>query len=139
MDIKDCNRTKGGHPWRFYADDGGGRFPIHGAWQDIHGSTWHPGRWAINGQYSVDNNSHLNLDLTDWRDQIPWGHIVDEVIFVAREDGFWRGYFKEPAYCGRYWSYPELSYSLQGVKGMPNGPTEDREAIARRPDTARTG
>jgi hypothetical protein len=31
MKIENCIETKGGHPYRFYAKDGSGMYPIHGA------------------------------------------------------------------------------------------------------------
>ncbi len=123
MDIKNCTRTKGGSPWRFYADGAGGAYPVHGAycWQD----NWYAGGWTPSGKFHYSNhiNSEYDLDLTDWRNQIPWDLLVNEIIVVEKTNmGTWWGFSDKR----------EDTYNLACIK-MPAGPIGE-QAIARRPE-----
>ncbi len=123
MKIKDCTETKGGHPWRFYADGAGGAYPVHGAyyWQ----GNWYAGEWTPSGKFHYSNhiNSEYDLDLRDWRDQIPWDRLIDEIIVVEKTNmGTWWGFSDKR----------EDVYNLACIK-MPNGPVGE-QAIARRPE-----
>ena len=53
---KSCNGSK----VRIYSNDGGGRYPIHGA--EIANSVWHSNAWDKEG---VDNTKKFNLDLSN--------------------------------------------------------------------------
>ncbi len=137
MNIKDCTKTVGGHPWRFYADGAGGAYPVHGAycWQD----NWYAGEWTPSGKFHYSNhiNSEYDLDLRDWRDQIPWECIRDEVEWVAWDNpSGWRGFNSEPrlSHCPDVWMRGAgVSWELNGIK-MPQPPADWREAIAWRPE-----
>ncbi len=134
MDIKDCTKTVGGHPWRFYADDGGKHYPIHGAWH-CPCNCWIPGEWNHLGEKRGmdDNGKSLDLDLTDWRDQIPWECIRDEVEWVTWSKDIWMGFTCKPRRDPAIWAFVDgRCFDLSGHK-MPQPPSDWREAIARRP------
>ncbi len=145
MDIKNCTHTRGGRPWRFYADDGGGPRPIHGAYyKEKHG--WVADTWNRRGEkyqnYRIVNE--LDLDLTDWRDQIPWDQLIDEVIYVTWDPlKEWIAWLESPIKGKSGWirvpsSSSGSGYGL-GIIKMPQPPTDWRQAIARRPDQIHTG
>ena len=57
--------TRGGSKVRIYAQDGGGKYPIHGA--IFEGGRWKQGMWKANGRFTVheaDNPDDLILDLS---------------------------------------------------------------------------
>ncbi len=132
MNIKDITRTKGGHPWRFYADGGAGYFPIHGA---IFINGWQVTEHTKEGKHPRDEN--FDLDLTDWRDQIPWDRLVDEIVVVTWDSyhGL-RGYDHEPKCCSKtcLWFSSKGKFWLLTCIKMPHSPDNWRQAIARRPE-----
>jgi len=139
IDVKDATQTKGGTPVRIYATDGGGHYPVHGAiWKGSEG--WVLSAWAKSGSDSSDSlfGSPKDLDLTDWRDHIPWHCLRDEIEWVARDlDGDWYGYNQRPRQRYSAWWFEDLGYwRIHGVK-MPDGPSCWWEAIAQRPEERR--
>jgi len=139
IDVKDATQTKGGTPVRVYATDGGGHYPVHGAiWKGSEG--WVLSAWAKNGSDSSDSlfGGPKDLDLTDWRDHIPWHCLRDEIEWVARDmDGNWYGYNQRPRQRYSAWGVEGMGYwKLHGVK-MPDGPVDWQEAIAQRPDSGK--
>ncbi len=140
MNIKDCTKTVGGYPYRFYADDGGGPRPIHGAYyKEKYG--WVADTWNRRGEkyqnYGMAHELDLDLDLRDWKDKIPWDRLADEIVVVTWDSyrGF-RGYSHEPKRCFKSCFWLCLTggvWSLDCVK-MPQPPDSWKEAIARRPE-----
>ena len=136
MNIKDCTRTKGGHEvviWEVIDGIAFGRFN----WKD----TVQIAKWfAQNGHcfwLSIDQTlrTEFDLDLTDWRDQIPWDRLIDEIEWVARDKmAGWYGYKTKPEAIHSVWVSNQTCSRLEAVKGMPPGPANWREAIARRPE-----
>ena len=135
MNIKDCTRTKGGHKVRIYADDAGGTYPVHGAIYNPEEKIWGRFEWTSDGYaYAGKGDSLYNLDLTDWRDEIPWDSLIDEIEWVARDEtAGWYGYKTKPEAMYSTWTANERCYGLGAIKVMPPGPADWREAIARRP------
>jgi len=140
MRPEEATQTRDGTPVRIYATDGKGRYPIHGAMLLPDG--WELATWAEEGRYVRSSVSHHDLDLTDWRDEIPWDYLVPEIKYVARDkDGGWCGYEMRPGKDDVGWYVSKFSYNegyrqiypLDGVK-MPNGPADYEQAIAKRPD-----
>ena len=129
-----ATQTIGGKPVRIYAIDGEGPYPIHGAVLSPCGwkiSTWTADGRSIEGFHS---GKDFDLDLTDWRDKIPWDCLVPEIKYVARnEDGEWCGYRSRPIRYHGGWSDAEAMYDLEAIK-MPNGPADYEQAIAKRPE-----
>jgi hypothetical protein len=138
MNIKDCTQTKDGTPVRIYATDGGGKFPVHGAVFNKDDCHWTILTWTITGSLYLTGDEHgLDLDLSDWKEKIPWDCLRPEIKVVARDDdGRWFGHEIEPnkdAQDGIWCSAGHEIYALDGVK-MPQGPADWKEAIARRPE-----
>jgi hypothetical protein len=141
MRIEDATQTVGGHPVRIYATDGGGDFPVHGAiWVCTFGE-WVTYQWSLKGGFvgrNGEDDSDLNLDLHDWRDEIPWKCLRDDIQWVARqESGRWVGFVNKPLRGDRIWVVSigcGRKVDLEPVK-MPTGPADWREAIAKRPET----
>lgn len=132
--------TKDGRKTRIYAVDGMGIYPIHGAIFFHDG--WNQVSWTKEGKYFVNErteHSH-DLDIKDWKEDIPWDCIKDEIEWVTRDkqdfDDWW-GWTYEPERdeflsLWKSSSEDEDGRDLEGVK-MPKGPENWREAIAQRP------
>ena len=59
IDPKKIYRTREGRPVRIYAVDGGGAFPVHGAFWD--GEVWSVARWTKGGDWPFGVDSNLAL------------------------------------------------------------------------------
>lgn len=132
---KECTHTKGGAPFRFYADDAGGDFPVHGAIYDQATKRWFVDAWKEDGRNVTVQK--YDLDLTDWRDLIPWECIRPEIKFVARDKlskTAWYGYKHEPERHNSFsWNDDnEPIYSLEGLN-MPEGPEDWTQSLVKRP------
>jgi hypothetical protein len=106
MNIKDCTQTKDGTPVRIYAT------------------------YLLNGDHYVD------LELHDWKDDIPWDCLRPEIKYVTRDkNGDWFGHIIEPKPIDNVWDtyYFYEVFDLSSVI-MPEGPSDWKEAIARRPE-----
>lgn len=141
MQIKDCTQTKDGTPILIYNTKAGGKHPIHGAYWDASSKQWIIGEWTLLGRLHCGIEDHpFNLDLTDWRDEIPWSHIRDDLIFVTREDyltQMWYAWKCRPENIDGTWrgsAVGDRGLSLQALK-MPSGPVDWRQAIAERPSS----
>jgi hypothetical protein len=132
MNIKDCTQTKNGTPVKIYEvyED-----KVHGAF--FNGTEWIICIWRLDGQNVCYDDKYLNLDLSDWKDEIPWDCLRPEIKWVARDKcGQWLGHDGEPIKDGQdgiWCSAGHEIYALDGVK-MPQGPADWKEAIARRPE-----
>jgi hypothetical protein len=136
MRIEDATQTVGGHPVRIYAADGGGNWPIHGAfWVKSFG--WICATWTEEGSIEISKiPSSYDLDLHDWRDEIPWDCLRDDIQWVARNyNNEWIGFADKPThyFLTGFWFGASVA-NLGGIK-MPTGPADWREAIAKRPET----
>jgi hypothetical protein len=135
MRIEDATQTVGGHPVRIYATDGG----IYS--NNIHGAIWRSGWqfqvWKSTGEAALPiTESVYDLDLHNWRDDIPWECLRNDIQWAARDlDGTWFGFADKPMRSDitATW-FGGRETSLKGVK-MPSGPADWREAIAKRPET----
>jgi hypothetical protein len=132
MNIKDCTQTKDGTPVRIYEvyED-----KTHGAWfNDVE---WIIAIWDSKGENVLPSKHALDLDLSDWKEKIPWDCLRPEIKVVARDKcGQWLGHEIEPNKDGQdgiWCSAGHEIYALDGVK-MPQGPADWKEAIARRPE-----
>ena len=144
MRIEDATQTVGGHPVRIYATDGPKEYPIHGA--IFREGAWHVVCWTIDGSYMTGWKTEFDLDLYDWRDEIPWGCLRDEIKWVKRTlTGLWWGieetcvrFFdmgkESPDSSPDAWGCRYIYHDLSVIK-MPEGPEGLREVIARRPET----
>jgi hypothetical protein len=120
MRIEDATQTVGGHPVRIYATDGGSaQEMIHGAIWVAEG--WQATTWSKRGKKfqgpPVDVRGEFDLDLRDWREDIPWSCLRDEIQEVCKA-------------CGRWWGYTamgSLICEISGVK-MPVNAPELKEA-----------
>ena len=139
-DIEDATQTKDGTEVRIFEK----RFhEVLGYWIDGFRKA-HPAKWDIDGNIMEGRTicpaqAHiLDLNLHDWRDEIPWGRLRDEIKYVVRDaDGKWWGHGREPLPKEYKWQtslHDSMHCSLRGVK-MPRGPTDCRDAIAERPET----
>ena len=137
MRIEDATQTVGGHPVRIYATDGGGWFPVHGAiWENKDGP-WLVYRWRRDG-VGEEHKEQYNLQLHDWRDEIPWSALNPDISCVVRDQsGNWIGLNASPLGPGaRSWTLSgdlHVVYPLTGFK-ISNAPADWREAIAKRPE-----
>ncbi len=59
MEIEKVTHTRDGYPWRLYAKDSGGPWPVHGAYKA--GTIWYAGQWNDEGVYHLPDHSHLEL------------------------------------------------------------------------------
>jgi len=142
MDVSEATRTVGGHSVRIYATDGGSdRSIIHGAIYDAGG--WQSVAWDKDGEYfkGMLQNENYNLDLTDWRDLVPWEWLTDKIEWVARDAGSgaplsWFGYECMPERGKASWIAQAGQVFLLRCIKMPDGPVDWREAIAKRPDNS---
>ncbi len=136
MNIEDCTHTKGGQKVRIWEVINGmvyGRIS-HGAmiimarWRESDGlCLWHSAGMFENPGY--------DLDLRDWKDKIPWGCIRDDIVTIARDHGckVWSGYTHSPSMGQFRWTWNKGKvYNLDCVQGIPEGPDNWEEAIARR-------
>ena len=133
MNIKDATQTKDGRLVRIYATDAGGPYPVHGAvYSD---RRWKVATWTEEGHAHYKFATGDDLDLTDWRDEIPWECLRDEIQWVARDcNGDFLGFREKPELGVVAWTEGGwIPFTLEGVK-MPAGPTSWRDAIAQRPE-----
>lgn len=126
MRIEDVTQTKDGTPVRIYATDGGsGKNMVHGAIR-VYGG-WQQAMWCEDGKQHTgpvpDFPGQFYLDLHDWRDDIPWQCLKEEVQWVAMDDSnHWFGYSKEPTIKDDFWAKTGgVVRDLQGIK-MPTPP-----------------
>jgi len=67
LDLNKPIMTRSGYPFRLYANDGGGKFPLHGAYQY---DGWNHHSWTIDGKFSGMNGKIPNrLDLINVPDE----------------------------------------------------------------------
>ncbi len=126
MRIEDVTQTKDGTPWEFFKRLWNGL--VIGAWTNGFGHI-RPGIWNSDGNCIdvLGEGAHyhnLNLDLHDWRDDIPWELLKNWIRWIAMdEDGEWRGYEIEPACDPNRWysARRRKATTLSGVK-MPTPP-----------------
>ena len=89
--------TRKGHSVRIYATDCGGVYPVHGAVyeKDFNNNyIWVSRTWTSDGE-ETDGDFESSYDLieVDWRKEIPWDYLRDDISFVARdENGEWNGF-----------------------------------------------
>lgn len=110
-----------------------------GYWVDGLGNA-HPAKWSNSGKLLQSSPAdalpyhYLNLDLTDWRDEIPWNVLADWVQVVVREpNGRWLACEYEPLSKNIHgWVGGGYVLFINAIK-MPEGPADWREAIAERP------
>jgi hypothetical protein len=133
MNIKDCTQTKDGTPVKIYEEY---EEKAHGAY--LNKEEWLIAVWSADGHNVIPGRLNLDLDLSDWKDDIPWDCLRPEIKIVARdEDGRWFGHLEEPELKmdGQYkiWWSTTMNCPLKAIN-MPDGPTDWTEAIARRPE-----
>ncbi len=129
VDIMDVTRTKGGHEVKIWE-------VINGlAWGRIYYGVIRFATWDIDtGKVRFVSDliptphgsmNNLDLDLADWKDKIPWEHIIDKIVFVAaNEDGKWKGFACDPIRgCTEYFARIGRSYCLDAHK-MPKPPDD---------------
>lgn len=141
MKPEEATQTKDGKPVRIYATDGGGEYPVHGAIWNYEFSQWVLLQWSLNGVFISRDGEKLpplDLDLTDWKDEIPWECIKKEIKYVAKwKNGGWLGFRRMPTLSieGTSWvcDLNSSCYSLSAVK-MPEGPKDWTQALAKRPE-----
>jgi hypothetical protein len=135
MRIEDVTQTVGGHPVRIYATDGG-NWPIHGAFW-VKSLGWICATWTEEGSIETSKiPSSYDLDLHDWRDEIPWNCLRDDIQWVARDlDGTWFGFADRPTACVLTFKWLGGRVGSLNVIKMPTGPADWCEAIAKRPET----
>ena len=82
--------TRDGSKVRIYAQDGGGKYPMHGAiWAN---GIWHPRKWKANGRFSNNETYHPDDLIPDrrevWVNEYPNGVLVglDDSIEDAKEN-----------------------------------------------------
>ena len=137
MDIRQCTRTKGGYEVKIWEVINGcpyGRIFLSKIMTII--------KWDASGEVAWSSAplpawGNFNLDLTDWRDEIPWECIRDEVNWVTWDKHKdWVAWAKEPLDGNHAWTSVSIgkSYFLGGAIKMPTPPADWREAIARRPE-----
>lgn len=136
INIKDCTQTVEGNPVKIYEVYENVKFNvsyIHGAYHDNCG-WWLMAVWNISGQNTIPCDDKLNLDLSDWKEKIPWDCLRPEIKYVTRDkNGDWFGHIIEPKPIDNVWDtyYFYEVFDLSSVI-MPEGPSDWTEAIARR-------
>lgn len=135
--------TRDGKRVRVFATDGGGVAPCLGAYQSGRG-VWYPMSWTEGGWVVRSGGQHV-LDIVaeyDWRQEIPWDHIHPDIKWIARDkrEDFFRGYSHAPGSphsgSGNKWTAQKghiLAASLRAVAGMPKGPQNWLDSLAKRP------
>ncbi len=145
MRIEDVTQTKDGTPVRIYATDGCGWYPIHGAIWDYEDNGYKPFWWTKTGCSLLGaGTEHLtDLDLHDWRDDIPWECLKEEIQWVAKMpigEKEWYGFATKPelvekekgSFC--FWQSKLIdAFRLEGVK-MPEGPNNVKDSLTKRPE-----
>jgi hypothetical protein len=137
MKIEDCTQTKDRTPVRIYATDGMEPYPVHGAMKKPGG--WTIELWAQDGRCMPDGPpSGKDLDLHDWKDEIPWEWIKGEWITKDSWDRWfaWPGSYKPfPSDTG-FWDdgCGNIPQRIGPAIKMPTGPADWRQAIAKRPE-----
>ena len=139
MRPEEATQTVGGHSVRIAWTDGGPEKKfVHGAWHSEF-LGWRVGAWRNDGKHlgpdSEEYQGELDLDLTDWRDEIPWNVLADWVQVVVREpSGRWLACEYEPLPKNIHgWVGGGYVLFIDAIK-MPEGPADWREAIAKRPE-----
>jgi len=138
MNIKECTRTKGGHKVEIMKVVDGVAYGTL-EYCGVKLAKWLETGKAIfvEGLITPKASELINpevLDLPNWRDEIPWDSLIDEIEWVARDEtGGWYGYETKPESIHSVWVSNQTCSRLKAVKGMPPGPADWREAIARRP------
>ena len=78
------DKTRGGYLVRIYATDGGGEFPVHGAyWDDEESGCWEPNRWMEGGEYLAGRNPSP-LDLIPKRPPVVVSDATMRAFYAAR-------------------------------------------------------
>ena len=139
MNIQDVIRTKGGHEvviWEVINGLAWGRV----TYDIIRFATWEE-TGKVRFVYGIEPicpgaPNFLDLDLRDWKDEIPWECIREEVnwVYTHYDGGAWRASIEEPCeYNGFRDPANGRCFALGAIK-MPPGPADWKEAIARRPE-----
>ncbi len=55
------NKTRSGQPVRFYCEDAGGQYPIHGAVQSKYDDAWEAVIWTHQGLFHIDDWHEYDL------------------------------------------------------------------------------
>ncbi len=55
------NKTRSGQPVRFYCEDAGGQYPIHGAVQSKYDDAWEAVIWTDQGLFHIDDWHEYDL------------------------------------------------------------------------------
>ena len=130
MRIEEATHTQDGSPIRIYATDGEANVPIHGAFWN--GREWRLMGWNRKGEACCLDSSK-NLDLHDWRDDIPWECLEDWIQWVALGyNGNWVGCISEPqiGQFGLLLALEEPTIIISGVK-MPTPPDWQHSKVQR--------
>ena len=71
IDFKKPVKTRDGRKVRIYCEDGGGLYPIHGAWWNENKEEWNRDSWMANGTF-IDGDSTNVTDLVQVDDRKPF-------------------------------------------------------------------
>ncbi len=81
IDLNKTYKTRDGRPVRIYCVDGGGNYPVHGAYEQ--NDRWFMETWTSKGFYSDSNGEH-RLDLIGAG---PWDNLqVDDKVILKIKD-----------------------------------------------------
>lgn len=113
------DKTRGGHPVRIYAEDGGGKYPIHGAID--YGEGWVANTWTSEGAITV-GGVFSERDIISTTPIIDWSKQPDWCKAAARDrSGNWYRYNCVPS-LGKYrWHRP---LGMEDTFSQPLHPSE---------------
>ena len=130
-------KTKNGMLVYIYSTEAGGPEPIHGAiWNELN-RYWQVEDWTENGYVrKTCDDSNFDLVLTDWKEQIPWEKLKEDIKYVtwSPKQG-WKGHATYPTYMNGVgvWCNKAEKYFDLGALKMPD-PHPGLRLIAKRPE-----
>lgn len=111
----------GGRKVLIYNTNAGGGFPIHGAVWDRDLEQWLVFVWDANGINSFNQKSNnFDLNLTYWKDQIPWNVINPQILTIKKtacQYDIWMGFDVIPTFGDGRIEFPISAtyWSLEGL------------------------
>ena len=102
--------TRKGRPYRCYATDGGGRFPVHGSF--FKNNEWHPVRHKENGMFGDDEHRY---DLIEIKPRIK----IERWVLVERDRSYSLWIDKpSKASCGDAFAITRITFEVEEGEGL---------------------
>ena len=101
--------TREGRPYRCYATDGGGRFPVHGSF--FKNNEWHPIRHKENGMFGDDEHHH---DLIEVKPRMK----IERWLFVYRNGSIATTSVKPNPDCQNVFAVKHIAFEVEEGEGI---------------------